>query len=145
MLLQVRELDSARKYLLLKIQAQSNIVFEMLDSTLGQIHAMNLQDPVVVDHPPQERSRVNSAFPEVDRPLGREKTFGEFIFVFRDRLFVFCRRRYGESSPSLRALVCRDRYVDDGGRRVWPQIDPGILVNFRHDQIDDREASAELN
>ena len=117
----------------------------MLNSTLGQIHAVNLQDSVVVDHPPQDRARVNIAFPEIDRPLGREKTFREFIFVFRDRLFVFCRRRNGESGSSLRTLVCRDRDVDDGGRRVWPQIDPGILVNFRHNQSDDRKGSTELN
>lgn len=105
---------------------------------------MNFQNPVVVDHPPQELPGIELAFPEVNRPLGREMELGEFIFILRDRDFVVCRRRNRESGPSLRALVCCwDRDIDDGGRRVWPQVNPGVLVDFGHAGCNDRIASTE--
>ena len=41
--------------------------------------------------------------------------------------------------------MCWDRDVDNGGRRVWPQIDAGILVYFRHGKMATEVASTVSN
>lgn len=90
MFLQVGKLNTTRQDLLLEIQPQRDIILRMLDPPLGQVDAVDLQHPVVVDHPPPVHSRIHLAVAEVDRPLGREKAFRKGIFVLGDRLILLC-------------------------------------------------------
>lgn len=132
MLLQIRELDTAWEDLLLKVQAQRDIIFVMLDSGLGQVNAVDFQDSVVVDHSPQERPGIELAFSKVDGSLGCEMAFCKFLVVLRYWQVIIRQRRDRESGPALRAPLGWDRDVDDGGRGVRPQIDPGVFVDSHH-------------
>lgn len=116
MLLQIRELDTAREDLLLKVQAQRDIIFVMLDSGLGKVDAVDFQDSIVIDHPPQERPGIKLAFSKVDGSLGREMAFREFLVIFRYWQAIIRQCRNRESGPALRAPLAWYRDVDDGRR-----------------------------